>query len=190
MYSKRQNAIRIQNSFRGKSAVRFEERKYMAENFYANLDLMLTEPSEAGFVELVNNVNMLVNLIYATNTRKNRRKIGKVPDIHFWLVERHDSVAPVINKAHDRLMAIEKRWNKYRSYTLDAETIKIMEQVIEMLEQAISVTPLSLLVWVQQQCYGIHKRRDDGFFHIIHQVLDTDYIIKEEIWNESADCEQ
>ena len=186
MYSKKQNTKRIESIFRNKTAMNFDERKFMADSLYKNLDEMLQEPTQERFINLVDNVNMLTNLIFATASRKNRRKFGKTPDVHHWLCERHEMVAPTVNFAHECLISVEHRCQKTGSWTLDSKTVTFVERVITMLQEVMSVAPINLLNWAIDQGAGIHRKKKDGFFHIVHMILDEDYLIKEEIWNERA----
>lgn len=185
MYSKKLNAQRIENAFKKKTKVSEDERGILAERFFGNFDEMRVNPTQDGFVEIVNNVNMLTNFIYATALRKNRRKLGDVPNIHMWLCERFKLVAQTINQTHECLIDVEKRCTSRGSWALDSTAITLIEKTLIMLVSALYVCPLNLIVWATNQAVNAHKKKADGY-HIRHLILHDDYIIKEEIWNEGA----
>lgn len=140
-------AAQIQAIFTSKAFVTFDERRQLAEIAYGALDGMKTNPTQGGYVDLIDITNVLATLVLQTATRKNRRAL-KAPDVQQWLFEHgHSLPMTTINATQENLKKIGERQRRTGSWAMDADTFTLLEKVITMYQEAISEIPWKLVLY-------------------------------------------
>lgn len=185
--SKAENAALIAQIFGMKANISYEERVELAENAYAFLNDMKTDPCGENFINLVDVMNIFVTLINITDTKKKCKRAYNCPNALQWLFERgYDYIVDTINECQESLIRVEQRVNEKGSWAMDAGAISLMETCIKWYEELCSVMPRALVLHCVKQCEGKHKKTEEGH-RISHFLLDEEYAEKEMTWHGKSD---
>ena len=106
-----------------------------------------TNPDNESFFNAVDFVNTLIILLYSRDVETFKHCNCEVPDAYAYLEEYlgYEDITDKVNKAQDGLIKAIQRQKKTGSYALDGDTLRLLDEVVEMYKAVIEIMPIRTL---------------------------------------------